>query len=62
MLRTVLRFNNEGPAALIDRWGGGRQAKLNEAQCRALSEAVERGPGARDGVVRWRLVDLAIWV
>ena len=58
----VIRFNAEGPAGLIDRWGGGRQAKLSDAERRALSEAVERGPTARDGVVRWRLVDLAIWI
>ena len=59
----VLRFNTEGPAGLIDRKAPGAAPKLNEAQRRALAERVERGPiPAVDGVVRWRLKDLARWV
>lgn len=56
----VLRFNTEGPQGLIDRKAPGKTPKLNDAQRRALAEAVERGPiPAVDGVVRWRLKDLA---
>ena len=59
----VLRFNAEGPAGLIDRKAPGRVAKLDAAQRRALAERVERGPiPAVDGVVRWRLKDLAQWI
>ena len=59
----VLRFNAEGPAGLIDRKAPGPAPKLNAEQCRALAERVERGPiPAVDGVVRWRLKDLAKWV
>ena len=59
----VLRFNAEGPAGLIDRKAPGARPKLDAAQCHALAERVERGPiAAVDGVVRWRLKDLAQWV
>ena len=45
----VLRFNAEGPEGLSQR--------------QALAARVERGPiPAVDGVVRWRLKDLAQWV
>ncbi len=63
VLRTVLRFNAEGPEGLIDRKAPGARPKLNAAQRRALAERVERGPiPAVDGVVRWRLKDLAQWI
>lgn len=59
----VLRFNAEGPEGLIDRKAPGKEPKLNDAQRQALAEAVERGPiPAVDGVVRWRLKDLAQWI
>jgi transposase len=59
----VLRFNAEGPAGLIDRKAPGARPKLDAAQRQALAERVERGPiPAVDGVVRWRLKDLAQWV
>ena len=59
----VLRFNAEGPSGLIDRKAPGARPKLNAQQCQALAERVERGPiPAVDGVVRWRLKDLAQWV
>ena len=59
----VLRFNAGGPAGLIDPKHPGMAPKLNDAQRRALVQAVEAGPDpAIHGVVRWRLVDLVQWV
>jgi transposase len=59
----VVRFNAEGPAGLIDRKARGKPPLLTPEQKAALSEAVEAGPTPYlDGVVRWRLVDLAQWV
>lgn len=59
----VLRFNAEGPDGLINRKAPGKPPLLNEDQRRELAEVVERGPiPAVDGVVRWRLIDLAQWV
>jgi transposase len=55
----VHRFNAEGPDGLIDRWAGGPKPRLTAAQKEALSRIVEAGPDRdRDGVVRWRCVDL----
>ena len=59
----VLRFNAQGPAGLIDRRAPGAKPKLSAQQRQALAERVEQGPlPAVDGVVRWRLKDLAQWV
>jgi transposase len=59
----VLRFNSEGPSGLIDRKAPGKAALLKEEHRLALAQAVEAGPTPwRDGVVRWRLVDLAAWL
>lgn len=59
----VIRFNADGPDGLIDRKGSGPPYRLNDAQRAALRRAVEDGPKPYlDGVVRWRLVDLAEWV
>jgi transposase len=59
----VLRFNSGGPAGLIDRKARGKSALLKERHRAALAQAVEAGPTPwRDGVVRWRLVDLAAWL
>jgi transposase len=59
----VLRFNAEGPAGLLNRKAPGKQPLLNPAQRRELAAVIERGPiPAVDGVVRWRLIDLAGWV
>ncbi len=59
----VLRFNSGGPAGLIDRKAPGKSALLKERHRAALAQAVEAGPVPwRDGVVRWRLVDLAAWL
>lgn len=59
----VVRFNAEGPSGLVDRKAPGKPPLLTPEQKAALSEAVEAGPTPYlDGVVRWRLVDLAQWV
>ncbi len=59
----VVRFNAEGPDGLVDRKARGGMPKLTPEQRQALSAIVERGPiPAVDGVVRWRLIDLAQWV
>jgi transposase len=59
----VLRFNGEGASGLIDRKAPGKSALLREEHRSALAQAVEAGPVPwRDGVVRWRLVDLAAWL
>jgi transposase len=59
----VLRFNADGPAALIDRKAPGKPPLLGPAERAALAAAIEDGPmPAIDGVVRWRLVDLMQWL
>ena len=59
----VVRFNAEGPAGLIDRKAPGREPSLTAEQKAALARVVEAGPKPYlDGVVRWRLVDLAGWL
>jgi putative transposase len=59
----VLAFNGEGPPGLIDGKAPGNQPLLNVEQREALKQIVEAGPNpAVDGVVRWRLADLAQWV
>ena len=59
----VLAFNAEGPSGLLDGKAPGNQPLLNAAQREALKRVVKAGPNpAVDGVVRWRLIDLAQWV
>jgi len=59
----VVRFNAAGPAGLLDGKAPGQKPKLNGAQLQVLVDKVERGPiTAVDGVVRWRLKDLARWI
>jgi transposase len=59
----VVKFNDLGPDGLIDRKAPGPSPKLKPEQWHRLSELVDSGPyPAVDGVVRWRLVDLAQWV
>src|ERR1700752_4244091 len=59
----VLAFNAAGPPGLIDGKAPGNQPLLNAEQRAALQRIVEAGPNpAVDGVVRWRLIDLAQWV
>src|SRR6185312_11224190 len=53
------RFNQYGPDGLIDIKPTGRPSKLSDEQKEALKQLVETGPDPeKDGVVRWRCVDL----
>ena len=55
----VHRYNEEGLPGLHDRHRSGRKPRLTPGQEAELATAVERGPDPdRDGVVRWRWVDL----
>ena len=55
----VHRFNAEGLAGLVNRRSPGRPARLSPDQKAELAALVEAGPDrARDGVVRWRRIDL----
>ena len=55
----VHRFNAAGPAGLVDRKAPGAKAKLSPAQEAELAALIDAGPEPeRDGVVRWRCVDL----
>ena len=59
----IMRFNTNGPAGLIDGKARGPKPLLNDAQRVALAKVIERGPAPYlDGVVRWRLCDLAQWL
>src|SRR5271163_5013081 len=59
----VIAFNAEGPSGLVDGKAPGNSPLLNDEQRQALMRIVESGPlPAVDGVVRWRLLDLAQWV
>ena len=55
----VHRYNEEGLPGLRDRPRSGRRPRLTAEQEAELATAVEQGPAPdRDGVVRWRRVDL----
>src|SRR3954468_10578794 len=55
----VHRYNAEGLAGLGDRRRPGPRPRLTSGQEAELAAVVERGPDPdRDGVVRWRRVDL----
>jgi transposase len=55
----VHRYNQEGIAGLRDRPRSGRKPRLTPARTEELAAVVEQGPEPdRDGVVRWRRVDL----
>ena len=59
----VLAFNATGPEGLINGKAPGKLPLLNAEQRAALQRIIEAGPNpAVDGVVRWRLIDLAQWV
>ena len=59
----VVRFNADGPGGLLDRKAPGQAPRLTAEQLAALAQAVEVGPKPYlDGVVRWRLIDLAAWL
>ncbi len=52
-----------GPAGLIDGKAPGQRPLLTLEQREALKRIVEAGPNpAVDGIVRWRLIDLAQWI
>jgi transposase len=53
------RFNDKGPAGLINAKAPGPAPKLSPERKQELKRLVEAGPDPdRDGVVRWRCVDL----
>lgn len=55
----VHRYNAEGLAGLHDRRRPGPRPRLTPEQLAELAAVVERGPDPdRDGVVRWRRIDL----
>jgi transposase len=55
----VHRFNEQGPAGLVNVKPCGRPPKLSAEQKEELQQLVEAGPDAdKDGVARWRCVDL----
>ena len=55
----VHRFNQHGPDGLIDVKPSGRPAQLSDEQKEVLRQLVEAGPDRqKDGVARWRCVDL----
>ena len=58
------KYHDEAPTSpRIEGKAPGKASILNDAQRRALAEAVERGPiPAIHGVVRWRLIDLSHWL
>jgi transposase len=59
----VVRFNARGQDGLINGKVPGNRPKLNDAQREALVAIVESGPiPSIHGVVRWRLIDLALWL
>ncbi len=55
----VHRFNAAGPEGLLDHWTDGPKPRLSASQLSEFAKIVETGPDReRDGVVRWRRVDL----
>jgi transposase len=55
----VHRYNAEGPTGLTNRPSPGRRSRRSPEQKAELASWVEAGPDpGRDGVVRWRRVDL----
>jgi transposase len=55
----VHRFNVWGADGLFDNWTDGPKPRLSAEQLAQLSQVVEAGPDReKDGVVRWRRVDL----
>ena len=55
----VHRFNALGLEGLMDNWTEGPKPRLSAEQLAQFAQIVEAGPdGEKDGVVRWRRVDL----
>ncbi len=56
----VHRYNEAGSAGLRDRPGSGRKVMLDEEQMKIVTGWLEAGPEPEaDGVVRWRVKDIA---
>jgi transposase len=59
----VYRFNEAGPEGLLDGQAPGASPKLTASQMEALAAVVETGPDLlSDGIVRWRRMDLKLWI
>ena len=59
----VHRFNVEGVDGLRDRPRSGRPCEIGEETRKKLCVIVEAGPELeKDGLVRWRRVDLKRWL
>jgi transposase len=59
----VHRYNAEGLGGLANRPSPGPPPRLTPDQKAALAAVVAQGPDpARDGVVRWRRIDLKRWI
>ena len=59
----VHRFNEAGPQGLLDLKAPGASPKLTASQMEALAAVVEAGPDpVSDGIVRWRRMDLKLWI
>jgi transposase len=59
----VLKLNADGPAGLIDRKPPGQSSILQAHHRAALAVVIESGPiPAVHGVVRWRQIDLCLWL
>lgn len=59
----VHRYNAEGVAGLHDRPRPGPRPRLTPEQMAAFEKVVDEGPDPeRDGIVRWRRVDLQAWI
>ena len=57
---TGFAVNARGPEGLVDGKAPGPKSKLDDGHRRALIAKIEAGPiPTVDGVVRWRLIDLA---
>ena len=55
----VVKFNEHGPAGLVDRKPPGQPSRLTAAHRAALVQATEDGPiFGIHGLVRWRLINL----
>jgi transposase len=59
----VLRFNARGPDGLLNGKAPGQPSKLKDDHRQVIARMIESGPiPAVHGVVRWRLIDLALWI
>lgn len=55
----VHRFNDMGPDGLLNHKSSGRKSRLSNDQLEELDTIVAAGPDLeKDGVVRWRAIDL----